>query len=574
MTYALPRMLAPARRSLLGRLVFNGIAQAGATLGAARLVHHIFDTLMNTHPAPGDDLLLHVALVGAGLLGSAALLAWLRTVERSDAERMGQGYVTELRVTLFDFLSALSLRGLQRRSRGGVVLRFVGDLKMLRLWVSLGLSRILVAAVSSVVALGALAYVDPALAGAAALAIFLGLGTLLALGSRTRMAMREARRRQGYLSANVNEKVATIAVVQAFGQARRERGHLLRQSERLRDAMVEQARRSATLRSMGDFTAAMASAAVLLTGALEIADGSTTAATVVGAMTLVGMLVPGLRDLGLAFGYWNGAHVAQRKLLEFLASPGTVAQASGAPAIAAGGGSVEFRDVHVAGSLHGFSAVATPGRVTAIVGPNGGGKSTLLAVAARLLDPDAGQVLLDGQDIGAHSLASVHRSFGMVSPDLPLLRGTIERNLKYRWPKADEASLAQVRALCGIDELVAGLPEGLQTRVAEGGTNLSFGQRQRIALARALLGHPPVLLLDEADANLDGKSSKVLEHILANYDGTVLFVTHRLESAAAADHIWYVDKGILLQSGAPHELLHAPGPTARLFRTHISLAAG
>jgi ATP-binding cassette subfamily B protein/subfamily B ATP-binding cassette protein MsbA len=574
MAYRLPRTIAGARRGLLVRLVFNGMLQALATLAAARLVHDIFDTLVIQRAASGDDRIMHVALVGMGLLGSAALLAWLRTVERSDAERMGQGYVTELRVTLFDLLSALSLRGLQRRSRGGVVLRFVGDLKMLRLWVSLGLSRILVAAVSTVVALGALAYADPALAAAAGVAIGLGLGTLLALGQRTQVAMREARRRQGYLSANVNEKVASIAVVQAFGQARRERGHLLRQSERLRDAMVEQARRAAILRSMGDFTAAGASAAVLLTGALEVAAGTTSVATVVAAMTVVGMLVPGLRDLGLAFGYWNGAQVAQRKLEEFLASPATVAEASGAPAIAAGGGSVEFRAVEVAGSLRGFSAVAQPGKVTAIVGPNGGGKSTLLAVAARLMDPDAGQVLLDGQDIAAHSLRSVQRSFGMVSADLPLLRGSIERNLKYRWPKADDEALAQVRALCGIDEMIAALPDGIQTRVAEGGTNLSFGQRQRIALARALLGHPPVLLLDEADANLDGTSTKVLERILAHYEGTVLLVTHRLESAAAADHLWYVDNGQLIESGSPHELLHAPGPTARLFRTHLSLAAG
>jgi ATP-binding cassette subfamily B protein/subfamily B ATP-binding cassette protein MsbA len=167
----------------------------------------------------------------------------------------------------------------------------------------------------------------------------------------------------------------------------------------------------------------------------------------------------------------------------------------------------------------------------------------------------------------------VHRAFGMVSPDLPLLRGTIEKNLKYRWTRADEEALAAVRALCGIDEMLAELPEGLQTRVAEGGANLSFGQRQRIALARALLGHPPVLLLDEADANLDARSSRIVDRVLASYGGTVLLVTHRLERAAAADEIWYVEDGKLVESGTPHELLHRAGPTARLFRTHLSLAS-
>jgi ABC-type multidrug transport system fused ATPase/permease subunit len=573
-TPRLPGVVAGARRWLLARLVGNGILQAAAALAAALLVHRVFDALVASGARPASDLVAQVLLAGLGLLSSAAALALLRIVERADAERMGQGYVNDLRMVLFDTLSALSPRRLQQRSRGGVVLRFVGDLKMLRQWVSLGLGRILVAAISGALALAALAWADAGLAAAAAASIGLGLAALAGLGGPTRTAMREARRRQGYLSANVNEKVASIAVVQAFGQARRERGHLRRQSERLGDAMVEQTRRAAALRAVGDFTAALASAAVLVVGAIEVGYGSTTPAVVVAAMTVVGMLVPGLRDLGQALGYWNGAQVARGKLEEFLTSPDTLSEAPGAPGLAlAGSGRLEFRGVEVTGSLRGFSAVAGAGRVTAIVGPNGAGKSTLLAVAARLFDPDAGQVLLDGQDIAHHSLSSVHRAFGMVSPDLPLLRGTIEKNLKYRWTRADEEALAAVRALCGIDEMLAELPEGLQTRVAEGGANLSFGQRQRIALARALLGHPPVLLLDEADANLDARSSRIVDRVLASYGGTVLLVTHRLERAAAADEIWYVEDGKLVESGTPHELLHRAGPTARLFRTHISLAS-
>jgi ATP-binding cassette subfamily B protein len=572
LAYSLPGVIAGPRRCLLARLVGNGILQAMAALTAAMLVHHTFNSLIS-HPGTVEDPLVQVLLAGLGLLSSAAILAFLRTVERSDAERMGQGYVTELRMVLFDCLSALSPRGLQRRSRGGVVLRFTGDLKMLRQCVSLGLGRILVTSISTVLALGALAYADPRLAAAAAAVIGLGLTALVALGEHTREAIREARRRQGYLSANVNEKVASIAVVQAFGQARRERSHLLRQSERLRDAMVEQTRRSATLRAVGDVMAAMASAAVLLVGALEVSLGATTPAVVVAAMTVVGMLVPRLRDLGQSFGYWNGAQVAWRKLEEFLASPETLSEEPGAPGLALTNGNLEFRGVEVAGSLHGFNAIAEAGKVTAIVGPNASGKSTLLAVAARLLDPDAGQVLLDGQDIATHSLRSVHRSVGMVSPDLPPLRGTIEKNLKYRCPKASDEALAEVRTLCGIDEMLVDLPQGLDTRVAEGGINLSFGQRQRIALARALLGNPPVLLLDEADANLDAKSSRILEHILAEYEGTVLLVTHRLDRAAAADEIWYVEDGRLVESGPPDELLRRAGPTARLFRTHVSLAS-
>jgi ABC-type multidrug transport system fused ATPase/permease subunit len=568
MSHHLPPVLGGARRRLLARLVANGMLQAAAALAVALLVHLGFDALIGGEALRPADL----ALIGLGLLASAAALAWLRTQERVDAERMGQDYVTDLRGVLFDRLAGLSTRAGQRRSRGGVVLRFVGDLKMLRQWVSLGLGRIAVAGITAALALAALAWVSPVLALATATVTAAGVGAMLALGGRTREAMRDARRRQGYLSANVNEKVASIAVVQAFGQARREKRRLLRQSERLSAAMVEQARRAATLRALGDLTAAIASAAVLLAGALEVAAGTTTPAVVVAAMTVAGMLVPGLRDLGLALGYWNGARVARAKIEEFLTTPGIVAEEESAPVIALHGGRIEYRDIHVAGSLRGFSASARPRSVTAIVGPNGSGKSTLLAVAARLLDPDAGQVLIDGQDLASCGLDSVRRAFGMASPDLPLLRGTVERNLRYRRPDASDAEVARVRALCGVDEILAELPRGMETRVSEGGGNLSFGQRQRIALARALLGDPPVLLLDEADANLDARSARILDGILADYGGTVLLVTHRLERAAAADEIWYVQDGKLVESGTPDELLHRAGPTARLFRTHLSLA--
>jgi ABC-type bacteriocin/lantibiotic exporter with double-glycine peptidase domain len=186
-------------------------------------------------------------------------------------------------------------------------------------------------------------------------------------------------------------------------------------------------------------------------------------------------------------------------------------------------------------------------------------------VAARLVQPDAGTVRLDGQDLAHHSLASVRAAISMAGPDLPLLRGSVDRNLRYRWPDAPADEVARVCALCGIDEILAALPEGAETRLSEGGGNLSAGQRQRIALARALLGEPRVLLLDEADANLDPGAAAVVDRVLAAFPGTVLLVTHRPERLAAADAIWHVSGGRLVETGPPDAVLAAVGPTRRLF---------
>ncbi len=172
-------------------------------------------------------------------------------------------------------------------------------------------------------------------------------------------------------------------------------------------------------------------------------------------------------------------------------------------------------------------------------------------MAARLIDPDEGRVLLDGQDLAEHSLDSVRRAISMVSPDLPLLRGTIRKNLLYRWPKAPAEEINRINTLCGIDEVLTKLPEGDQTRVTEGGGNLSLGQRQRIALARALLGNPSVLLLDEADVHLDLEAGTALGRILDEYTGTILWVTHNRDHLTDADFIWHIEAGRLVDVSAP-----------------------
>ncbi|MGH7960375.1 MAG: ATP-binding cassette domain-containing protein, partial [Candidatus Binatia bacterium] len=307
------------------------------------------------------------------------------------------------------------------------------------------------------------------------------------------------------------------------------------------------------VRAVTEATSATASGAVLLLGAYEVAAGRATPGTVVAAMTIVGLLVPALRDLGRVHEYWYGAQVSRRKIEEFLDTPSFVTEAVDAPDLRPGAGCLEFAGVSVSGVLSGVTGRVAPGTAVALMGPSGAGKSTLLSLAARLIAPEEGRILLDGQDLAAHSLASVRRAIGMVSPDLPLLRGTVEKNLRYRWPGAPVEEIARVRAWCGVDEVVAELPQGEQTRVTEEGGNLSVGQRQRIALARALLGNPAVLLLDEADANLDARARAVFDRILAEYRGTVLLVTHRPERLAAATVIWRLEAGHLIEVGAPVE---------------------
>ncbi len=560
----IPPIVSGRRKRLLGRLVVNGLAQAAAAIGTAMLIKLAFDRLISTgEPVPQPLILM--AWIALGLVLAAACIGWLRMRELTDAERMAQDYIFEVRMMLFERLSSLSPRTMQRRSRGGVMLRFVGDLNALRQWAALGLGRLIVAGVAGVAALSALAVVNWVLALAAGVVLISSALIAFALGKRLHKAVKESRRRTVRIAANVNEQIASMQVVQLFNRSDREHSRIERQNLQLKDAMVNRARIRGLLRALTEGATALATGSVLLLGIAEVLFGNASPGTVVAAMIIVGLLASPMRDLGRVYEYWHGARVSQLKISTFLALPPLGAGAEDAPNLQSGPSQVEFDGVSLAGALNDFTATVPAGSVVALVGPNGAGKTTLLSLLARLIDPDQGSILLDGQDIAAHSLKSLRRRVSMVSPDLNLMRGSISKNIRYRWHNAPDDELTRVCALCGIDEMVSRLPEGLATRVTEGGGNLSPGQRSRIALARALLGQPSVLLLDEAESNLDPIAYAAFDRVLAQYEGTVILVTHRPERLANVDLIWHLQAGELIEAGPPAQVLIANGPTAKLF---------
>jgi len=550
----IPRALSSRRRRrILIRLIVNGFIQAMMSVANAQLVKIAFDNLIrNTSTNFNQD----AVAIGLGLVSTSIFLAWLRITERVDAVKMGQSYAYSVRMVLYQKLAMMSPRALQTRSQGGVTLRFVGDLTSLRQWVSFGLARIIVAVVNTTVTLIALSVINLQIAAIATLIIILGALIAWQRGKNLQPAAQEARRHVSKLAGDINEKVSAIAVVQVFGQSKREKKRLTNRSRSLETAMVNRGALASQLRGLAEATLSLVSAGALLIGAREVALGNTTPGTVVGAMTIVRFLLPPLRDLGRIQEYWHNSRVSLSKIREFLQTPNLITEIPNAPDLEVREGSLTFDNVSFGDVLTQVTAKAQPGQIVALVGSNGAGKSTLLSLAARLIDPEGGSIYIDGQDITAYSLASVRNNIGMASPDLPLLRGSVSRNLRYRCPKADEAEIARVWKLCGIEELLAELPQGENTKIAEGGKGLSAGQRQRISLARAILGNPKILLLDEIDANLDPKATSIVDRVLENHNGTIIVITHRPERLALADVIWHLENGKIYSKGTSKQLHH------------------
>ena len=540
------------RYRLFVRLVANGMCQAILTIALALLIRLTFDrfiTLDGPHPSN------MVIFVGCGLVMIAFCTSWLRIRERIDSEQLGQDYIHRIRLDLFKHLTKLAPRALQKKGRGSLVLRFIGDLNAIKRWVSLGLARITVAGVTMAGTMAAMFVLNWVMASAFALVVALGVACILRLGKQIQATVKEGRRRRAFLATNVNEKIASMAVVQVFGQSVREQRQLRRHSNRLKKAMVARAAKIGRLRAIVQSTTILATGVVLLLGIYEIRAQHISPGTVVAVLTVVGLLIPALRGLGRVYEYWHDAQISSKKIRQFLKTPTLITEAVKAPDLKTGNGRLEFSGISLLGVLKKVTIAAEPGKVIGITGPNGAGKSTLLMLAARLIDPDEGKVLINGQNLMCHSISSVRRTVGMVSPDLPLLRGKIGKNLRYRFPDAPAEEIKRIKTLCEIDNILSDLPQGDQTRLTEGGLNLSLGQRQRIELARALMGNPEILLLDEPDAHLDHWAGALLDKILTEFQGTVLTITHNPQRLAQVDIIWRIDNGRLVEAGPPDKIL-------------------
>jgi len=564
----LPVIFFQARRWLFLRLVGNGTLQAASIIVSMLLVRHAFDVLLNPE---FDDPEIHmfeltqvweIAIFALCLLCSTGFAAWLRYIERIDAERLGQAYIHEVRIAVFDRMSRFAPRALSGRTTGSSMLRFVGDLSAIRRWISLGLARIVVSLIVTVISIGVLAFLDLYLAICAIFILSLGLGWNLRMGPNIHRVITEARRRRGHLAGNINEKIRSYIVIQAFNQRLRERKRFKKHSSRLSESMIDRAAASAAMRVINEGATGLSMAAILSIGSLEVFREQTTSGNVVAAMAVVGFLSNAFRDLGRIHEYLQAYRVSKKKIIEFMDTTPLRGRSSKLPPLQVSKGEIELQGIRLRGVLRQITGTIPGGSRLAIIGDNGAGKSTLLQVIARLVDPDRGKVLIDGQDIRRCNLTSVREAVGIVSPDLPLFKGSISYNLQYRKPDASDEELARVHQLCKIDDLLEQLPDGNDFRIKEGGINLSLGQRHKLALARAILGQPAILIVDEIDANLDQQAIRVLEDVLNDFTGTVLMVSRFEDRLAMADYFWHIKDGRLdtITQNAPKKTRLSPEP--------------
>jgi ABC-type multidrug transport system fused ATPase/permease subunit len=353
------------------------------------------------------------------------------------------------------------------------------------------------------------------------------------------------RRRRSLVMSNLDEQMNAQTVVHVFGRTAGEYARLSHQNDELTRALIRVARLRGYLRGVATAFSLLALGAVLTAGLFEVRQGTASIGTVIAFVVVTRQLSSPVRTLGLAHDYWHRAQVSVGKIKEYLRSSSRDMDSNGHGPLRVRQGTIEFSSVTVNGSLHDVNLRVGAGEVVAVTGDGGSGKSTLLGLVSRTIDPDQGCIIIDRQVLAKTALRSAARWIGAMGPELPLMRGSLWRNLTYAAPHATEEEVERVLAATGLDEMLLDLPYGLQTWVTEGGLNLSKSQRQRIALARALMGNPPILLLDEPTLGLDTAAKQAFAAMLRRFHGTVLLATQDPQELALADKIVVLSKGTI-----------------------------
>ncbi len=369
----------------------------------------------------------------------------------------------------------------------------------------------------------------------------------------------------------MQETVRGIRVVKAFGLEDLFRTRMEGQIAVVQAAADKRARVGARSVPLMETLGGFAVAGVILYGGWRVVGSGATPGTFFSFITALLLAYEPAKRLARVHVELSANLVGVGLLYEFLGQPAREAEAADMPELAVAGGRVEFTDVRFAyrdgeDVLNGLSLVAEAGKTTALVGPSGGGKSTIFALLLRFWDPRSGTITVDGTAIDAVSRGSLRRRIGIVSQDVFLFAGTVAENIALGRPGASRAEIEAAARAAHAHDFIVGFRDGYEAQVGENGLQLSGGQRQRIAIARAILEDAPILLLDEATAALDTESERAIQEALAELskNRTTLVIAHRLQTIQRADKICVIEAGRVVEQGRHEDLLAAHGRYARL----------
>ncbi len=534
-----PAIFAGERIGLFVRLVANGLVQVATVLAAGLLAAELL--------SPGTQPSLAIAVLQLGVC--ALVLFALRWLERVDATRLAQSYVLELRGRLFARLWHSHARETLRRGRGALLLRLTGDMGAIGRWVGQGLARIVVTAVMVLGVCGALLWIEPWLAVVALLLVGALAAAALAARDSLDTAVRETRVARGRLATEATDRLQALAAIQASGAWRAEQSRLERRSRAVRDATITESQWSASLIAGSEMIGLLAPTLALVTVVL-LGGARASLASVPIVVALFGLLVTPLRDSMRVFDYWRKARIAQEKVEQMLNLARLPRPRVSPPFAIERIDEILVEGLTIADGSPALDLFAERGARVLLSGAAGSGKTTLLRMLVRLADPTSGHIKVNGRDLRDVDLVGLRSRVALVSVSLGLQRGSVKRVVALRRPQATREQIAAVLQRCRLDQTVARMPSGLDTRLEEGWLELPAMERMRLLLAQALLAEPDVLLVDDIDSTVPPSHVHELRALLADFRGIVVLVSNQPRWLSWASSLWSLDEAALLAPSA------------------------
>lgn len=549
-----------------GCAVASGLLELGFPLAVRAYVDQLL---------PRGDL-LSIALAGAALLIVYLLNAGLMAVVTYWGHVLGIHIETEMRRKAFDHLQLLSHRFYDGQKTGHLVARVTKDLEEIGEVAHHGPEDLLIAVMTLAGAFVLMIFVHPPLALISGLVFPIAAWVAARYGGAMTRNWQQQYSRVGAFNARLEEAIGGIRVVKAFANEDHERRLFARDNERYRDTKLAAYRLMAAALSINYVGMRIVQVVVMLAGAAFVVRGELSPGGFVGFLLLVGVLYRPIEKIGAVVETYPRGIAGFRRYQELLAIRPDLADRPGAVPAPPLRGTIRFENVSFGYRpglpvLRGIDLSIPAGQTAAFVGPSGIGKTTLLSLVPRFYDVETGRITIDGIDVRDMTLESLRSQIGIVQQDVFLFAGTIRENIAYGRLDASEAEIVEATRRAQLGEVIAEMPEGLDTVIGERGVKLSGGQKQRLAIARIFLKDPPILILDEATSALDTETEREIQASLLDLarGRTTLVIAHRLATIRKADRIVVVSRDGIGEQGSHEALLRTDGAYRALLDAQV-----